>query len=542
MVLPYVIEESGRKTRFSGAMEAAALLCIAEAERKKKPRLFGRTVENLGFISKLYYPLWAIPWENNSLLIDGMEPVSNNISYYKPPDIESFIEHLKRSTSVQELYHSALRSHRETFSDFISFAEIPMSGLITDGEMRSSMLTYIQESQAKKSTSHEPQSSLIQPKIDEKSAVKISRKTIDHSNRLQSEIKGLQFAIDTLGRETQKHVGMIDKEIKQTRKKYESRLSKVMVEVEQRREELGKEKDQKIEHVTTINKGEIDARLNERKRWERELLRLEQSRNEYERRKELRKRKNDEVGEARWEARLRNVQNQISTVKGKIKALSNFVDRSNKETEKTTRKLLDTYQKLIDKEEKKITDLKSLQDSEIEKQEKEREELQRESHAIIEKIERLIEQKTEHSSILKEATIPWELETPTLIHIPFYLVQYNAEQEKRYRFRPPSVARDHEGLVMKIRKTLRSRSLESRISALLKARSKALERLITTLEEKLKTDKGIERSLNQLGATHNLLTTANFKERAKAGMEELEVEGWIKPEEKDSILEIYAKG
>lgn len=532
LVLPYATEDSSRKARFSEAMEVAALICITEAERKKKQRLLGGAAETLTFLSKLYYPLWAIPWEKNCLLIDGMGTVSDNILYFKPPDVEVFIEHLRRSATVQELYHSTLRSYRETFSGFTSQTEIPIEGFITEKELLSDMLAFIKNSPAKITSSDLEPTSSIQPKIDKENAAKISEKVLGHYSKLQSEIKGLQFAIDTVSEETKTHVDKLRQELEQIREKYEDKISTVRTEVEKRKEELEKERDKKIEKITVANEKEANVRLTERKKWERELLRLEQNKSEYEKRKEMRKRKNDEIGEARWAARLRDVQNRISTVKGKIKALSEFINRSNKEAEKTTKNLHGTYRKLIDKENWKIIDLENLRDSEVEKKGKEIETLQRETLTITDKIERLIEQKIERSSTLKEATIPWKTENLTLIHVPFYLIQYAAEKKKRYRLRSPVVARGSEGFAMKIRSFVK----KANINTLLNPHSKALEKILNSLEEKLKSDKGVKRKLDQLGTSHNLLTSADFKEKVKKGIEELEVEGWIKPEEKASII------
>lgn len=539
LVLPYAVEDKGRKTRFSEYMEVAAILCIAEAERKKKSGLFGGVVETLTFLSKLHYPFWAVPWEDNCLLIDGMRTTSNNILYFRPPEVEAFIEHLKRSTSVHELYHSTLRSHRETFSEFTSQTEIPIDGFITDSELLSDMLTFIKEGKEKKSIPHSESSPLMQPVIHKENAVKIGEQIRQHYNKLQSEIKGLQFAIDTLDEETEIHVGKLQQEMEHVREDFEKKISEVRTEVEKRRGELEKKRDSKIEKITATHEKEVSARLSEKKKWDQELLRLKQNKGEYEKRKELRKRKNDEVGEARWDARLRDVQSRISTVKGKIKSLSEFINRSTKETENTTQSLRDTYQKLIDEEEKKITDLESLHDLEIEKKEREIGKLQQETLSITDKIERLIEQKRERSSILKEASIPWKTDAPVLIHVPFYLIQYTAEKEIRHLFSSPVIAREHEGLVMKIRKKLRSYSLQSKIGTLLKPRSKALEKMLVSFEEKLESDRGVQRNLIQLGTSHNLLTSEDFEAKVKKGMEELEVEGWIKSEEKAAILDTY---
>lgn len=536
LILPYAIEDSGRKTRFSENMEVAALFCIAEAERKKKPGLFGGDMETLTILSKLHYPIWAIPWEKNCLLIDGVGTVSDIILYSKLPDIEAFIEHLKRSTTVHELYRSTLRSHIETFSEFISQTEKPIKGRIADKELLSDVLAFIKESKAEveriaKSTS------LIQPKIGMETAIRIGDELSEHYNRLQSDMKGLQFAIKTVEEETKTHVDKLHHEMRQIRIRHEEKISNVRTDVEKRKGDLEKERDEKVDKIANAHEGETRSRLEERKRWEQELLRLEQDKSEFEKRKELRKRKNDEIGEARWNARLQDVQNQISTVKGKIKALSEFVNRSNKETEKTTKKLHGTYQKLIEEEERKITELEELRDAEIDKKEKEIGELKQETLTITDKIERLIEQKRERTAIINDATITWTIETPTMIHIPFYLIVYKAEKGKRYSLRPPVIAKGRKGLAMKLRSLVK----RANINALIKTRSKALKKMLTSFEKALQDDTILQESLNQVGASHNLVASPSFKEEIEKGMEELEVEGWIRPEEKTSILDTFVR-
>jgi len=540
LVLHFAVEDSARKKRFSMDMEGAAILCVAEAERRKKTGILRGAVETLTFISKLRYPFWAIPWEDGCLLIDGMKTVSASIPHSKPPDVEAFTEHLKRSSTVWELYRSALRSHRETFSGFTSQTEILIEGLVTDKELLADMSALMKEAKIEAGEASSEPTSLLQPRIDKENAVKIGEKIIEHHNQLQSEIKGLQFAVDSLSEETKTHVDKLRQELEQKREKYEAEISNVRAEVEKRKAELEKEQDEKTEQVATAHKKEIEAKLEEKERWEKELVRLEQDKSEYEKRKELRKQKDDEIGEARSEARLREIKNQISTVKGKVKALSDFINRSNKETEKTMKELGGTYQKLIDNEMRKITELENLRDSEVEKKRKQMEELQQETLAITDRIERLIDQKRADALSLKEDTIQWKTNTPILIQVPFYVIQYSTGKEKRYRIRSPVIVKGHEGLMMKIRRRIMGYSLESKISTLLNIRSKALERLMLAFEKRLNSDKTVLRSIDQLAMSYNLLTSVSFKESLNRGLGELEAEGWIKPEEKAVILNVYA--
>ncbi|MGB9134055.1 MAG: hypothetical protein WCC63_00480 [Candidatus Bathyarchaeia archaeon] len=536
LVLPFTAEDSDRKKRFSIDMEIGALLCLAEADRRKKTGVFRGAMETLTILSKLHYPFWAVPWEDRCLLIDGTETASYRLQYFRPPDVEAFVEHLKRSSTVQELYRNTLKSHRETFSHFLSKAEIHLVGLIVDKELLTDFSVFMRDSQAQTSGSK----SLIQPGIDMEDAVKIEERVSEHHSILQSEIKGMQYAIDALTEETKSHVEKLRQELEQTREKHEERIALVKTEVEKKTFELEKERDTKIEAVAAANKREVEGRLEEKSKWERELTRLDQDKSEYDKRKELRRHKKDEVGEARWDARLREVKNQTYTVKGKVKALSDFISRSNRETEKTAKNMRDAYERLIDAEKEKISVLESLRDSEIGKKEKEMEELRRDTMTITDKIERLIDQKREHASMLKAATIQWKTETPTIIHMPHYLFQYETDKEKRHLVHAPAVARAPGGLVMKIRKTLRGYSLQSKMGTLLKPRSRAIETMLTNFEGRLNRDKGLQRSLNQVSAANNLLASPDFKETVRRGVGELEAEGWVKPEEKEAILESYA--
>ena len=89
----------------------------------------------------------------------------------------------------------------------------------------------------------------------------------------------------------------------------------------------------------------------------------------------------------------------------------------------------------------------------------------------------MIKRKQESTEKIREATLLWKTKTPTLIHLPFYLVQYDSESGGRRKVHLPTLARGKEGITLKIRKTFQ-RSLQSKISNLLRPRSKVLEKTL----------------------------------------------------------------
>ncbi|MCW3981349.1 MAG: hypothetical protein NWF11_07740 [Candidatus Bathyarchaeota archaeon] len=540
--MPYATEKNRPKKSVSHDIEVAAILCLAEAERKKKPGLFGGSVaETVAYLSKLYYPIWAVPYERGCLLVDGMNNCRQSILYFKPPDVEAFIEHLKRSSAVQELYHSALRSHHETFSEFLSQTEISINGSITDDKLLSDIANFA-NSGVKETDGAIESKLLVRPQIPEKDAIEICGNVVRHIQNLESETKGLQFAKTTVHEETKRHVDKLQTEEKHLRQRYKQKISAVKAEVEKAKEKLEKERDEKIQKIVTLHDKEVDSRLVEKRKWDRELLRLEQNQSEYEKRRELRKQKEDKIGEARWNTRLRDAHDKASAAKGKIKALSDFIQRSNKETEKTKRNLHDTYQKVIDEEERRLTELERTRDNELLKKERDIDELQAEKLVIASKIERLIDEKRERTNIIKRARITWKPRTTALLHLPFYLIKYKTGEKQRYRFIPPVITRENIGVLMRIQKKLRSYNLQSKINTLMKPRSKNLQKMLAPLEAKMTETNETKKVIDNIGTSNNLLVLEGFEEKVQKGMDKLEAEGWIKPEEKTTILETYFKG
>jgi predicted nucleic acid-binding Zn-ribbon protein len=537
IVLPYATEDLGRKNPFSEDMEFAAIMCIAEAKRKKQG-LLGATAEKLASISKLHYPLWAIPWSDNCLLLEGMGTISSNVLRLKPPDVENFIENLRKARTSKEPYLNTLRSHLETFSAFASQTELPVKGLVKNKELLHDILNYLKDSQTKTDSSVF-QTSLIQPTINKGDAVEIVDEILGRYNELQSEIKGLQFATRKINDESNWHVNKLKQELQEIQEDFEERISNTKSEVNERRKELETERNEKIERITAAKDQEISAKTSEKKILENELTRLEQDKSEYKTRKDLRKSKRDKVGQARWDARLRNVQRRISVLKRKISTLSDTVARAEEKAEKAKRKVCSAYEKLIEEEEQKILVLETSRDAKVEKQNEEIQALNQTTLAITDKIERLISQMKACSLALAEATIPWKIEIPTLISVPFYAIQYKVGSETRRVFRSPVIVQDFQGLLMKIRRTLRTYSLEARLGSLLRPRSKGLETIFDSYERKMNYDKEARIMLDQLCISRNLLASTDFKEKIRSGLEGLEFEGWIKADEKKTISQTY---
>jgi len=539
VILPYSVPEKSRKKKFSANMELTTILCLAESRRKKHV-MVGFSPEKILFFSKLHYPLWAVPWENGCLIIDGLQVLSSTLSYMTLPDIELFLNNIERGQTLREQFRNALDKHAQTFAGFSETAHPQMKALVADKTLLSDVSEYVEETLALKADVT-GNLILIPPRLDEDEAGESAKKVLDLYGRVQSDVKGLEHAARVLNETTQFHEQKILREIELVNEAFKEEMDRVRPVVEKKVGFLLKERDAKIEKMNRVAEAELNAKLREKERRQRELEKLELNRTEYKRRLDVRRSRHDKIGVARWEHSLRTCENKLSEVKERIHDLSHFIEKIREQNQEDLSKLKYGYQTLIDSERKKIADIEASLGAITKTKENEKEKLRLMTMRIVSLIEQLAEQKRLHAEGLKGLTTPWKPEWVTLIGVPFYLVGYRAEDKLRYWQYPPVRVMSSEGIVKKIEKTLLSFRLASRIKLLLQPRSKALNKMFNiALEERMKTDKTLEKSLRELGASNNLLTNPDFKEALIKGLEELKAEGWIKKEEGDVLIEMYA--
>jgi hypothetical protein len=536
LTLPYVVEDASRANSFTDDMEIAVLLCLAEAHRKRGG-LLGLSTEKLSFVSKLHYPLWAIPWGNECVIVDGLEISSYTMVSTKPPDMEFLTEQIKRSTVVRESYLSTLKGYAKTLKDLTVESHISVEGVISDN----GILSYLEQELPKSETETSPATSLS-PTLNKELAEIAAENLVQSWMQIQSEIKGFQYAINVLNGEAETHEEKILQEIDQIQEAYETELSHIRPEVNQKIEKFISERETKMKWISRTKERELHRKLYDKKKLVNQLKKLELRSVEYKKRKEIRNKKGDKVGVARWSYKIKGCEKEVSLTKRKLQIISKTLDRTNREYEVALKKLNDTYQDMIEREKRAVIELESQANSETKAKKDEMNELQAETLAIVTLIKQLKERKQQQASNLKAVTISWKPDETTLVYVPFYLVGYKSKRKLRYRTYPPAVAMDHSGILTKMQRAFRKYSLESRMNLLLHSPSKALDKMLSSaFIRKMKNDKKLSVKLQTMGRSNNLLYLPESKEKLRRGLEKVRKEGWIKPEEKSKILNSYTK-
>jgi hypothetical protein len=299
-------------------MELTAIICLAEEKRK--------TPKKISFISKLHYPLWAVPWENGCLIVDGLQIFSPTFTYTALPDLESYLNDIEHGRTIREQFLNALDKHAQTFAGSPETTSIPMKAIVVDKALLSEVSEYVEETIVHK-TDVTGNIILIPPKLGKDTADENTRKILDLYERIQSDIKSLENVANTLNEIMHFHQQKILHEIELANEVFREEIDEVEPVVEENIELLQKERDAKIEKMNRAAEVELNARLREKERRQRELEKLELKRDEYRGKLDVRKGRHDKIGVNRWEQSLRTCENRISEIRQTIHNLSEYIEK-----------------------------------------------------------------------------------------------------------------------------------------------------------------------------------------------------------------------
>ena len=535
--LPFAIPAKEREKAFTPRMETTAIVLLAEARRRKRS-LFGTAPTKLASVSKLHYPLWAVPWANQFLIVDALAVSPSTIAKQQLPNITGFIEDVERGASVRELFRNAIEKHAKTFSDYAEKLDVQVDALLIDKTLLSDLSDYVQEALSSKSDAKSP-ITLVPLKLDVKNACEITRKMQSLHVQVRSETASLVYAKNLLEEITKRHEQMIMKEANFLRETYEAQIAELQPIVEKKTDQLLKDRDTRIAKMSKIAQSELKVKERERERRERELQKLALSEADFVRKREARRRRHDKIGEAHWVRRIRANEKRIGEVKAKTQALAESIEKTRMQNEADTEKLRQGYQWLIDQERRKIIDIELQRDEAVETKRREIEALKLGTGQIASQLQELAVGKEKEAEELRTLAISSQFDDVTLLCLPLYLVCYQTEETTQFHIFPPVKVRSLEGVLGAIRRKLGGIRTVHKVKLFMQPRSKALSKMLDyAIKEKVKSDKAFSESLREAAVSSTILLKDNFKEILTRGMAELKAEGWITQKE-EGLIKAY---
>ena len=233
LILPYAPLGANRKQPFTAEMELAAIVCLAEAKRKKKSGILRGETEKTVSISKLYYPLWLVPWENEYVTIDGMKVFSFETVYGKLPDHTSFTADVEKSKKSYERFMELLNQNPKTFKDFASSEKIIVEGAIQDKELQSALFEYF-KSEAASKENQANESAFLKERLEKEVAFAKVNEIVELWKRNQADIETLQGIISTLDDAAEIVIEALSKSVEDLKQEFKSKIEETRPIVEEK--------------------------------------------------------------------------------------------------------------------------------------------------------------------------------------------------------------------------------------------------------------------------------------------------------------------
>ena len=539
-LIPYVTEESKRENPYTVEMERAAVLCLSEAKRKKIGVLTGGS-ERISCIAKLYYPFWAVPWDDRCIIVDGLDIISSSIRRNEVPDVLGFTEDLNKSSSSFVLFLDVLKRHSKTFQRFKSSRRITLRGIVNKTMVLKSFMTIFGE--AVKPDEEEMSDAVFAPLIiSQEQAEERAQRFIEEWDVLNSDVDSLLYAIEVLNRESERHKEKISAEIEEIRGDYDLRISRTKRLVDRRVKSLVKEKEKAQSKIEKAGKRRIEKIIREKNKLKERIERLSLSLREAVKARKRQKSKFPKRSTTRIDNRIAKYRNDIRMLREKMSELEKLEDKIRRETYRSLKEIEEKYRVAISEELGKLEILDESRRLEISEKSKLISRIDQFSSTIESQIRELIAGKSAEMEKLESKAVSFKIDETSLIGIPFYMAVFESPKRVRAEIYPPMVAKSYASALQRIKRMFFSFSLESRMELLFNPRFPELDReVFLNLKRRIRSNISFREMIFEAGKSNNLLESSKFAGSIAEGMSDLEREGWIDRDERLKVMKMYVE-
>jgi hypothetical protein len=535
-LLPFSTLSENRKEPFTADLEAAAVFSVAELDRAKGGGLISRRPEEkIEFIAKVGYPLWLFPWSETTLIFDGLNRSSHTLRYPVIPDVQVFIENLKRSSKTRETHQAFLSDHINYFQAPIAEKAVVINGLIREPEFLSEFESYRYQATA---IEDEPDNvGLLSPIIEESTISSILKELESLHSLFKKDVDSLYRCMKFVNKATRHYIQVLNSKTDAVKGEFNVKIQAQEELIAPRVSHLKEQYDHQI----------IDsAKAFERQRLpvQKRKVKLEKSRDQaiakiehYKLEAKTCAERDDSVGEDKWKEKANETKKELSEIEDQLKetekALRDLEERKSLEIF-NLRSELETKTK---EARQPLLDLESSRDAKILIYKQEIEKLEQQTKLILEQLGRTV--KLREASIENFAKLgikkDSELKDVVLFYVPFYVICYKVESKKRYQFLPPSEAN-----TIGFSTRLKSALGRAKIKQLLVRRFEVITSLMDTIQVLNQQNAVFGTELREMGKRANMLNMGSMRGNIKKGLEAIRKEGWLSEKEHQALSQKIA--
>jgi len=531
-ILPFSTLSENRRKPFTEKIEKAAIFCLAELERVKGGGLvLKQPPEKLTFIAQVCYPFWLVTLDKTGLLFDALCTTSQTWTYLRIPDIQVFLDNVKRSSKTRHAYMTFLSDNINYFQVASNEERKIIDGLIIGPEFLHDFIPYLSEvTPVKTSLSNMV---TVSPTLDESSIASIIEGLQSLKSKFTHELNALYSSMKLLSAETENFMKAIRGEIRKVEDKLNTEIGKRRASIDKEVDEIRREYDERV----TEHSKELEEELFSLQQEKIKLEKIkEQLTDEVERcgvEVKTSAISKDSASEHRWREEKSKLKKQLSETETELRELDKGIKEVKDEKNLKIFELKSERDAEIKEAMKDLVEIESSRDAKIRVYEEEMEKFEELTSSMIEQIDRLAKLREKSVDEFNRLGVPQKRRKRALIYMPFYLVCYQSESGKRYVHFSPSIVSN-----VSLSARFKGAFGKAKIKQLLQPRSKKIVSLLNKFPLLMEQNAVFNREMTEACVKANLMRTKQSRESIKEGLEMLKEEGWFSEKECESLSQM----
>ena len=510
--------------------ELAAIYAVAELERSKGGGLIIKQPrEKILFISKIGYPLWLFPKNENIYIFDGLNNTNFAISYIELPATKTFIDSLERNSKTKEDYLTFLSANSNYFQHVDKEKEISVKGLIANEDFTKELSNYRKE--ANEVIDKPPNLPLLSPTLE---AVTITS-ALTEMDKIQSLFKQntdrLPECQKQLSKITSQYVTELDYAAQAVKDEANAKIKAQEEFVNPKIAKLNSTYKQQIANVTRGFNEEIERVEKLKSKTLKSIESNEEKIKLYESEAKTQAEQNHSLYEKRWKEKKNQTKKENDGLKKELKRIENSIKNLSKQkTEKTwnLQKALETEIKLA---RQPLLDLETTRDAKMLAFKLEAEKLYKQQKPVSDGLNNAIKLgEAVNARFESLGSREQQLKAPALFYVPLYVTCYLSGSARRYIFLSPSVINES-GFASKLKSALGISKIKERFIP----RFQTITASIDKIQVVIKEDSFLEKQIIDLGEKNNLLNTDMARSNIGKGLINLKDQGWLSDKEYQAL-------
>jgi len=533
LILPFAVSSKDRKITFTKDMEVATIFYMAESDRKKgEGILLKKPQEETLFIAESCYPIWLVPWRGRVLAFDGLGVTQRILTYDVLPEVKTFVNDIEGSAENLEAYSAALIDHIHYFKSVSRVEEKTILGLITSPDFIEDFSFYLSEAEEVEQSGKE--NLCLSPIVDESSMAVSLNELSELRTAIEKDLENLRYCMKLLSGATRKHVDVTHESIRETQKDFDEKITAAKSLAMEKVREIQKMYDVRITKASKRFEQQLQVLRQERVKLEKAEERATTQMDRCKAEIEAAKQRKDQAVQQRWKQEMENWKRESKALRKSAEQLDKKIEETESENKVEISNLRSEFDAQAESAMKHVRELEASRDAKVQLNQRKIKSLEDSTSTIVAQLDNLAKQKRASLNELDKMGMPNK--KSALAYVPFYLVCFQAEAERRYMVYPPSIAGTL-GVLTKFKGIFGA----SKIKSLFQQRSKAVANILNQVITVIEHDPVFKRDLHEAGVKANILQREETREMLKRGLEELRREEWISENEFQTFTSLLAK-